>query len=60
MKLIIRASVLSLVFAGLAAGAFTQRATAFTTASTTPNYNLVISNRMPVPSCTPNQGCGIP
>jgi hypothetical protein len=60
MKLAVRASVLSLVFAGFVASAFTPKATAFTTAFSPTNHNMVISNAMPVPSCEPNQGCGVP
>jgi hypothetical protein len=60
MKLAVHASVLSLVFAGFVASAFTPKATAFTTAFTPANHSMVIANAMPVPSCTPDQGCGVP
>jgi hypothetical protein len=62
MKLVVRASVLSLVFAGFAASAFTPKATAFTAAFAPANHSMVVSNAMPVPSCNPGagEGCGMP
>jgi hypothetical protein len=55
MKLIVNASIFSVVFAGFVASALTSK-------PTTPihaNHSLVISNAMPVPSCDPNTGCVI-
>ncbi len=53
MKLLVHASIFSVVFAGFVASALTSKPTARITA----NHSLVISSAMPVPSCDPNTGC---
>ena len=55
MKLIVHASIFSVVFAGFVASALTSKPTTLIHA----NHSLVISNAMPVPSCDPNTGCVI-
>jgi hypothetical protein len=55
MKLLVHASIFSVVFAGFVASALTTKPTAQVTA----NHSLVISHAMPVPNCPPGEGCGI-
>jgi hypothetical protein len=52
MKLLVHASIFSVVFAGFVASALTSKPTARIHAN-----SLVISSAMPVPSCDPNTGC---
>jgi hypothetical protein len=53
MKLLVHASIFSVVFAGVVAGALTTKATDRVTA----RHSLVVSHAMPVPSCDPATGC---
>jgi len=53
MKLLVNASIFSVVFAGFVASALTIKSTA----QFPSNHSLVISHAMPVPSCDPNTGC---
>ena len=54
MKLLVNASIFSVVFAGFVASAVTIKPTVqFPTA----NHSLVVSHAMPVPSCDPATGC---
>jgi hypothetical protein len=53
MKLIMHASIFSIVFAGFLASALTTKPTAPVHAS----HSLVVSYAMPVPSCDPGVGC---
>jgi hypothetical protein len=53
MKLLVNASIFSIVFAGFVASAVTVKPT-----SRIPtNHSLVVSHAMPVPSCDPDKGC---
>jgi hypothetical protein len=52
MKLLVHASIFSVVFAGFVAGALTTKAPDHLTA----RYGLVVSHTMPVPSCDPETG----
>jgi hypothetical protein len=55
MKLIVRASVFALVLAGAFASSFIPK-----TASAAPAaHSLVVANGLPVPTCTPDQSCGL-
>jgi hypothetical protein len=54
MKLLVNASIFSVVFAGFVAGAVTIKPTA---QFPTTNHSLVVSHAMPVPSCDPDTGC---
>jgi hypothetical protein len=54
MKLFVHASIFSVVFAGFVASALTSHS-AVTPANQ--GRGLVISNAMPVPSCSPRTGC---
>ncbi len=56
MKLMIRLSVVGLVLAGAAASAFTAKTPASSTAVASHN-TLVISGAVPIPSCSPHDGC---
>ncbi len=49
MKLLVHASIFSVVFAGFVASALTTKVTAHVTA----NHSLVVSHAMPVPTCGP-------
>ena len=49
MKLLVHASIFSVVFAGFVASALTTKPTAHVTA----NHSLVVSHAMPVPNCPP-------
>ena len=49
MKLLVHASIFSVVFAGFVASAVTTKPTAHVTA----NHSLVVSHAMPVPTCPP-------
>jgi hypothetical protein len=53
MKLLVHASIFSVVFAGFVASALTTKPTAPVTVS----HSLVLSNAMPVPTCPPSKGC---
>ena len=53
MKLLVHASIFSVVFAGFVASALTTKVTAHVTA----NHSLVVSHAMPVPTCGPSTGC---
>jgi hypothetical protein len=53
MKLLVNASIFSVVFAGFVASAVTIKPTA----QYPTNNSLVISQAMPVPSCDPATGC---
>jgi hypothetical protein len=53
MKLLVNASIFSIVFAGFVASAVTIKPTAHYPT----NNSLVISHAMPVPSCDPGTGC---
>ena len=53
MKLLVHASIFSVVFAGVVAGALTTRGSDGAMA----RHSLVISHSMPVPSCDPATGC---
>ena len=56
MKILVRASIFSVVFAGFVASAFTTKPTTHVTA----NHSFVVSHAMPVPNCPPGDGgCGI-
>lgn len=59
MKVIVRASVLTLVFAGALASAFVPRTHASSAKATT--NVMAVSAAFPFPSCPPNdpKGCGI-
>jgi hypothetical protein len=55
MKLLVHASIFSVVFAGVLASAVTTKHT-----SAIPvNHSLVVSHAMPVPSCPPGNTCGL-
>jgi hypothetical protein len=53
MKLLVHASIFSVLFAGFVASAVTVKPTT----SFSANHSLVISHAMPVPSCPPSTGC---
>ncbi len=53
MKLLVHASIFSVIFAGFVASAVTTKHTT----SVPANHSLVISRAMPVPSCPPSTGC---
>ncbi len=53
MKLLVHASIFSVVFAGFVASALTTKVTAHVPSS----HSLVISHAMPVPNCGPSTGC---
>jgi hypothetical protein len=55
MKLIVHASIFSVVFAGFVASAVTIKPTN----SVPANHSLVVSHAMPVPSCPPSTGCAL-
>jgi len=55
MKLIVRASVLSLVFAGAFASSFTPK----TAVTPNANHSIIVASALPVPTCTPDQSCGL-
>ena len=55
MKLLVHASIFSVVFAGFIASALTTKPTTHVPA----NHSLVVSHAMPVPNCPPGEGCGI-
>ena len=54
MKLMVRISIVALVFAGAAASAFTPKTQNGLFAS---HNSLVISSNLPIPSCAPGDGC---
>ena len=54
MKLLVNASIFSVVFAGFVASAVTIKPTSQFPAT---NHSLVVSHAMPVPSCDPGAGC---
>jgi hypothetical protein len=54
MKLLINASIFSVVFAGFVASAVTIKPTSHYPNA---NHGLVVSHAMPVPSCDPATGC---
>ena len=56
MKLMIRISVVALVFAGAAASSFTPK-TQTNAILPVAHNSMVISNRMPIPSCEPGSEC---
>lgn len=60
MKVIVRASVLTLVFAGALASAFVPNTNASSAKATT--NVMAVSAAFPFPVCPPNapNGCGIP
>jgi hypothetical protein len=53
MKLLVHASIFSVVFAGFVASAVTIKPTS----QFPSNHSLVVSHAMPVPSCDPGTGC---
>ncbi len=53
MKLLVHASIFSVVFAGFVASAVTNKPTTKMPA----NHSLVLSYSMPVPNCPPDTGC---
>jgi hypothetical protein len=53
MKLLVHASIFSVLFAGFVASAVTVKPIT----SISANHSLVISRAMPVPSCPPSTGC---
>ena len=53
MKLLVHASIFSVVFAGFVASAVTIKPTAQVTA----NHSLVLSHAMPVPNCASTDVC---
>jgi hypothetical protein len=53
MKLLVHASIFSVIFAGFVASAVTTKHTT----SMPANHSLMISHAMPVPSCPPSTGC---
>jgi hypothetical protein len=53
MKLLVHASIFSVVFAGFVASAVTIKPITKVTAK----HSLVISHAMPVPTCDPRTGC---
>jgi hypothetical protein len=55
MKLIVHASIFSVIFAGFVASAVTTKHVV----SLPANHSLVISHAMPVPSCPPSTGCAL-
>jgi hypothetical protein len=57
MKLIVHATIFSVVFAGFVASALTTKHVS----SMPANRSLIISSAMPVPNCPPHSptGCGI-
>ena len=57
MKLMVRVSVIGLVLAGAAASAFTPKTHAVNSAVIATHNNLVVVSAIPVPSCSPNDGC---
>ena len=56
MKLIVRVSVIGLVLAGAAASTLTPK-TVTANAAVVASHSLVVSSAIPVPSCSPNDGC---
>jgi hypothetical protein len=54
MKLLVHASIFSVVFAGFVASALTTKVTTHIPS----NHSLVVSHAMPVPTCGPSTGCG--
>jgi hypothetical protein len=53
MKLVVHASIFSVIFAGFVAGAVTTKHTE----SVSAEHSLVVSHAMPVPNCPPDTGC---
>ncbi|MGA3223408.1 MAG: hypothetical protein ABSC65_06575 [Acidobacteriaceae bacterium] len=53
MKLLVHASIFSVVFAGFVASALTTKVTPHVPS----NHSLVVSHAMPVPTCGPSTGC---
>lgn len=52
MKLLVHASIFSVIFAGFVASAVTTKHTN----SVPANHSLVVSHALPVPSCPPGTG----
>jgi hypothetical protein len=57
MKLLVRVSVVTLVFAGALATNFTSKINASALSS---HNTMVISSAMPIPSCDPGSACAMP
>jgi hypothetical protein len=57
MKLLVRVSVLTLVFAGAVATNFSSKTQA---AALVSRNTMVISRAMPIPSCEPGERCAMP
>jgi hypothetical protein len=55
MKLLVHASIFSVVFAGFVASALTTKVTTHVPS----NHSLVVSHAMPVPTCGPSTGCAL-
>jgi hypothetical protein len=53
MKLLVHASIFSVIFAGFVASAVTTKHTA----SYPANQSLAISYAVPIPNCPPSTGC---
>ncbi len=56
-KLMVRVSIVGLVLAGAAASAFTPKTPTVNAAAVATHNTLVVSSAIPVPSCSPNDGC---
>ena len=56
MKLMVRVSIVGLVLAGAAASSFTPKAHTVDAAVASHN-TLVVPSAIPIPSCSPNDGC---
>ena len=56
-KLMIRVSVVGLVLAGAAASAFTPKTHTVSAAVVATHNTFVVSSAIPIPSCSPNDGC---
>ena len=57
MKLMVRVSIVGLVLAGAAASSFTPKAHTVDAAVVASHNTLVVPSAIPIPSCSPNDGC---